>query len=669
MIYLHRWLNALEMNFQSWGVLMFCTQMDGWPFRLITNMWVKCVLFWSWMERCSQRKIQDMLTWTKRTLARNLMRLQAQLFAHALAFWCTLQVIVLIVSTFFDICPPFFKIHWKKTCAFWNAWLAILRAMGIFACLLNWDGRCSGVHHQQYNYDAGEGVLKVFTGSDWASDRQSRRSVSCCLVFYGRCLLYAASRTQKVISLSYAEAEVYACSSGCSDAILLAKLISWLNGKPMHVHLYTDSSGATGILQRMGVGRLRHLSCRILAQGTICIAAVSGHSNPADIGAKRLVCSRMRSLMSVLGIYNLSAQSLEGSDDPGVVFVRRFNIRTLISALSLLQLQGCSSDGPEDEVTWFAAVSAMLLGFLFILPWVFPNVFGAGASVAAVEGQSNEANVDDEVQVDQPVAMDDLQAIAQGSHDSRGPVAAADLIAVVQDMHPVASGSSSSNVGQAGERAPEPATYPERIPTFTRETMPPVGAEWSPEALIVWLYDRCSGRLSWTHALLKQNVYRERMNILRVCLRNGQVTRLDVYDMLVEVDDLSEDENSPNHELSHQGRLSAIRGTQRAFDFGSDLMRSLQVRSYPPASSIHADTVARQLVESFNEVDGEESSVELEDPQQRLEWYVHSYMSKIWDPECLMDIHHGDDDEAGSEAGWHVWLPKPSWSKDRKSKR
>lgn len=30
------------------------------------------------------------------------------------------------------------------------------------------------------------------------------------------------------------------------------------------IHLYTDSSGARGILQRKGVGRLRHLSCRIL---------------------------------------------------------------------------------------------------------------------------------------------------------------------------------------------------------------------------------------------------------------------------------------------------------------------------------------------------------------------------------------------------------------------
>ena len=110
------------------------------------------------------------------------------------------------------------------------------------------------------------------------------------LVFYGRCLLYAASRTQKVISLSSAEAEVHACSSGCSDAILLAKLLSWFNGKATHIHLYTESSGARGILQRMGVGRLRHLSCRILwlqqliNNGAVCVAAVSGHSNPVDIG-------------------------------------------------------------------------------------------------------------------------------------------------------------------------------------------------------------------------------------------------------------------------------------------------------------------------------------------------------------------------------------------------
>ena len=527
---------------------------------------------------------------------------------------------------------------------------------------LKWDGRCSGVYHQQYSYDAGESVLEVFTDSDWASDRQSRRSVSCCLIFYGRCLLYAASRTQKVISLSSAEAEVYACSSGCSDAILLSKLISWLNGRATHIHLYTDSSGARGILQRMGVGRLRHLSCRILwlqqliANGTICVAAVSGHSNPADIGTKRLGCSRMRSLMAVLGVYNQTTQSVEGSDDPGRVFVRKLNIRTLISALSLLQLQGCDLDGPDETSSWFKFACTAVVGVFLLLPWIFPNMFSfcGNDDEPSADVHSAQVDLDDGVQNDEPVAMDDLQAIAQEMEPDGGPVAPAHLLAAAQDMHPMASSSDAPLVGHAAEPLPEPGTYEDRIPQFTCETMPPINAEWFPEALIVWLYDRCSGRLMRTNELRKQHVYHERMLLLldlMVCLRNFQVTRLEVYNMLVEIDDLSEDENSPSHELSHQGRLSAIHGAQRAFDFGSNLMRALQVRTYPPESSIHVDTVARQLAESFNSIDDGESSEELEDAEQRRERYIHSFMSEVSDPEYWMDIHHGDAEVEESDAG------------------
>ena len=42
----------------------------------------------------------------------------------------------------------------------------------------------------------GESVMEIFTDSDWASDRTSRRSVSCATIFLGGCLLYSCSRTQ-----------------------------------------------------------------------------------------------------------------------------------------------------------------------------------------------------------------------------------------------------------------------------------------------------------------------------------------------------------------------------------------------------------------------------------------------------------------------------------------
>eukprot|EP00435_Cladocopium_sp_Y103_P064480 s822_g26.t1 len=169
-------------------------------------------------------------------------------------------------------------------------------------------------------------------------------------------MLFSASRTQKVVSLSSAEAEVYACSGGASDSILLAKMLSWLT---------VDLDLFVSILQRLGVGRLRHLSCRVLwlqsliAGGAVKLCSVSGHVNPADIGTKRLSSSRLRALMSVLGLFNHSSNSLEGSDDPGRVFVKRHSVRA----------KGCA---PEDSTDygWTLMAFSMVLGLIMMLPLI-----------------------------------------------------------------------------------------------------------------------------------------------------------------------------------------------------------------------------------------------------------------------------------------------------------
>ena len=76
-----------------------------------------------------------------------------------------------------------------------------------------------------------------------------------------------------------------------SDGLLLARLVSWLNGFKTTIYLFTDSSGA----------RLQDLICT----GSIKLCAIAGAMNPADIGTKRLPASRMRSLMSLLGMYTV----------------------------------------------------------------------------------------------------------------------------------------------------------------------------------------------------------------------------------------------------------------------------------------------------------------------------------------------------------------------------
>ena len=115
--------------------------------------------------------------------------------------------------------------------------------MKIFCISLKSKSRTEGIFHQ-YDLPPGESVMEVYTDSDWASDKGKRGSVSCVVIFWSGIMLYPASRTQKLVSLSSAEAELYACSSGVSDSILLSRLIAWMTGHKVTTYLYTDSSGA-----------------------------------------------------------------------------------------------------------------------------------------------------------------------------------------------------------------------------------------------------------------------------------------------------------------------------------------------------------------------------------------------------------------------------------------
>ena len=125
-------------------------------------------------------------------------------------------------------------------------------------------------------------VVEVCTDADWASCKDNRRSTSSCAVFYGGFLLHSPSRTQKIVSLSSAESEMYAAASGACDAVLIVGIFQWM----LQLCLYVDSAAARGVVIRRGVGKVRHLSCRSLwlqermADGSMIVSPVSGLRNP-----------------------------------------------------------------------------------------------------------------------------------------------------------------------------------------------------------------------------------------------------------------------------------------------------------------------------------------------------------------------------------------------------
>ena len=270
---------------------------------------------------------------------------------------------------------------------------------------LKWRGRSHGIFHQYNSTEPGE----VYTDSDCASDKGTRRSISCATMFAGGCLLYSSSRTQKLVSLSSAEAEVYACLSGVSDAIMLARLIAWMNVSKTTIHLHTGSSGAKGILMRQGVGKVRHLSIRILwlqdliSSGQVKLSTVPGALNPADIGTKRLPCNRLRSLMSMLGMFNLATGTVEGAEDPGAILRKKQNIMSILSVLGLLNLKGCDEDISEPSNSSFCVMAfTLLFGFLCMLAWklmIMENVAPALSDEPDAEpaGMADPHHVDDGV--------------------------------------------------------------------------------------------------------------------------------------------------------------------------------------------------------------------------------------------------------------------------------
>ena len=149
--------------------------------------------------------------------------------------------------------------------------------------------------------------IRCYTDSGWAGDKTTRRSTNgwlCSLL--GTPLSYA-SRTQQTVTLSSAEAELMALSSGMAEALHVQQLLeelqtgmcttifSFSNNNKKYITLYTDSTSATSLASKLGVNRRsRHIALRYLwiqdlrQAGEVDIKRVTTHESPADIYTKLL---------------------------------------------------------------------------------------------------------------------------------------------------------------------------------------------------------------------------------------------------------------------------------------------------------------------------------------------------------------------------------------------
>ena len=100
--------------------------------------------------------------------------------------------------------------------------------------------------------------LVAYSDSDWARDRESRKSTSSGMIWWGPYLISDLVKGQSVVATSSGEAELYAAVSVMKDMILIKRALSFI-GLSAKMELRLDSSAARAMLERQGAGRVRHV--------------------------------------------------------------------------------------------------------------------------------------------------------------------------------------------------------------------------------------------------------------------------------------------------------------------------------------------------------------------------------------------------------------------------
>ena len=107
-------------------------------------------------------------------------------------------------------------------------------------------------------------LLVLYSDSDWAGDKDSRKSVGGYMLFLNGVLVCWRSKSQKVVALSSSEAEFYACSEAVKEVPFIVQILLFV-GIPVElpVDVWVDNIGAIFMAENStSSSRTRHMDTR-----------------------------------------------------------------------------------------------------------------------------------------------------------------------------------------------------------------------------------------------------------------------------------------------------------------------------------------------------------------------------------------------------------------------
>ena len=138
--------------------------------------------------------------------------------------------------------------------------------------------------------------IVLYTDSDWAGDKDDRRSISGFMLFLNGVLICWRSRSQRIVSLSSSEAEFYACSEAVKEIPFIVQILLFL-GIPVELPIIVqvDNIGAIFMSENLtSSARTRHMDTRYhfvndyQSDGLIKLMFVPSAQNISDLATKNV---------------------------------------------------------------------------------------------------------------------------------------------------------------------------------------------------------------------------------------------------------------------------------------------------------------------------------------------------------------------------------------------
>ena len=153
--------------------------------------------------------------------------------------------------------------------------------------------------------------LVIQVDNDHAGDTVTRKSTTGMIAFYGQHVLKHSSNVQSTIALSTGESEYYALVKGGSTGLGIQSLLADY-GINAAVTIESDSNAAKGTVNRVGLGKARHIQTRYLwlqervAENHLKVVHVPGKQNRSDVLTKPVPGTQMHQTMTKSGYVYLT---------------------------------------------------------------------------------------------------------------------------------------------------------------------------------------------------------------------------------------------------------------------------------------------------------------------------------------------------------------------------